>query len=166
MIEYSIELKNNIEKISIYYEKHDTFNFLQKIINFISECINYYIPEKYFVISKEHIYNYTKAALKIWGKDGSEEELNKIKTTYLKIMNEEKSFDKILKNKKEHAVMNCMLWILHNGYDDLENQFVYDFIELFIGELEKVEIKEEWINKSLEKYFNEIIDNGGYGKIK
>jgi hypothetical protein len=33
MIEYSMELKNNIEKIGAYYKKYDAFEFLQKIIN-------------------------------------------------------------------------------------------------------------------------------------
>ena len=53
----------------------------------------------------------------------------------------------------------------YNGYNDLQNQFIYDFIELFIGELEKIEVKEEWINELLEKYFKEIIDKR-YEEIK
>ena len=93
----------------------------------------------------------------IWGKDGSEEELNKLKTIYIMRMSERKPVEKIIKNTKQNAVMNCMLWILPNGRNDPQNQFVYDFIELFVGELEKIEIKEEYINKTLEKYFMEII---------
>jgi hypothetical protein len=71
-------------------------------------------------------------------------------------MIEEKSFEKIVKNKKQNAAMNCMHWILYNGKNDPQNQFVYDFIELFVKELEKMEMHEDYINKLLEKYFHGI----------
>jgi hypothetical protein len=157
MIKYSSKLKDEVEKISKYYEKNDTFEFLKKIIGFINECVNNFIRETYFIIPKKYIYNFTKDALKIWEKDGSEEELDKIKTIYLTRMSEQKPIEKIIKNRKQNAAMNCMLWILHNGRNDPQNQFVYDFIELFVEELEKLEIQEEYIDKTLEKYFSEII---------
>jgi hypothetical protein len=72
-------------------------------------------------------------------------------------MNETKSIEKILKNKKENAAMNCMNRILYNGYNDSQNQFKYNFIEQFVEDLEKLEVKEEYIDKSLGKYFEEII---------
>jgi hypothetical protein len=77
VIEYSLELKNKVEKISKYYAENATSEFLQKIIYFINECINCYIPEPYFIIPKKYINTFTKEALKIWEKDGSNEDLNK-----------------------------------------------------------------------------------------
>jgi hypothetical protein len=158
MKEYSMELKNNVEKISKYYEENDTFEVLNKIIKFIEDILNYHIPEKYFVIGKKHIKSYMNEAMKIWEKDGNEKELEKIRKLYLKILNEEKPFEKIMKNKKENAAMNCMISILYNGHNDPQNQFAYDFIELFIKELEVLEIDENIINSLLEKYFNKIVN--------
>ena len=110
MIEYSLKLKNKVEKISKYYEENDTFEFLQKIIGFIDECINDFIPEPYFIIPKKYIYIILqKRHWIIWGKDGSEEELNKLKTIYIMRMSERKPVEKIIKNTKQNAVMNCML---------------------------------------------------------
>ena len=48
--------------------------------------------------------------------------------------------------------------MLYNGYKDQENIFVYDFLKLFILELEKIEIEEKYINETLKKYFKEIIE--------
>ena len=51
MTEYSHELRETIRKICNYYEKHDDFTFLQKIMHFKMEGIEY-IDDKYFVLSK------------------------------------------------------------------------------------------------------------------
>lgn len=88
MHEYSVELKNNIEKICDYYAENETFDFLRKIIDFMMECVSYYIPEKYFVIPKKYIATFTKDAMKIWEKDGQEKELSQIRALYMNRMTE------------------------------------------------------------------------------
>ncbi|MDH6355616.1 hypothetical protein M2132_001961 [Dysgonomonas sp. PH5-45] len=158
MNEYSVELRDNIEKICDHYAKNETFDFLQRIIYFMMECLTYHIPEKYFLISKKYIAVFIKDALKIWKEGGQEKELSKIRTIYINRMTETKPLGKIQKNKKENAVMNCMQWVLYNGLNDSQNQFAYDFLELFINELKIVEVKEEHIKNSLCKYFEEIIN--------
>lgn len=158
MNEYSTGLRDNVEKICDYYANNETFEFLQRIIYFITECVTYYIPEKHFVIPKKYIAAFIKNALEIWEEDGQEKELSKIRTIYMHRMTEIKPLEKIQKNKKENAVMNCMQWILYNGQNDSQNQFAYDFLELFINELKIIEVKEEYIKNSLGKYFEEIIN--------
>ena len=154
MNKYSLELKTEVKKIIDYYEQNDNFEFLQKIMKFFYEIIKNYIPEDYFIIPKKCICSFTRNALEIWEKNGSEEELSELWKKYLLILSEKKLSKE--RNKKEEAACNCMLSILYNGHDDPQNQFVHDFIELFIYELERMEIKEEYVRKTLEKYFKEI----------
>jgi hypothetical protein len=154
-MKYSNELMENVERISNYYENHDTFDFLQKIIFFMIECIIYHVPEQYFIISTTYISNYIKNSLKIWERDGSESELTKVGLEYNKKIRKIKTFKEM--NRKEYGAWGCIQSILYNGYNDPTNQFVYDFIELFIKHLETLEIDEKYIKLLLEKYFKKII---------
>ena len=156
--EYSKEITDKVSRICEYYERHNDFQFQRKIIMFMIEVIEYCIPEKYFVTSKKHIHFYIQEALQIWKNGGSEEELNKIKLEYINSISREKPLEKVLENKKENAVMNCMAGVLHNGHDDLTNQFRYDFLELFINELEILNIgREQYINELLDKHFSDLL---------
>jgi hypothetical protein len=158
MAKYSKKLSKEIDRIIEYYEEHDNFNFLQKIVKFMAEGIEY-IDEKYFIISKEQIKYFVTEAMKIWEKDGSPEKLKRINVEYTNKLSEIKPFREILENKEEKSAMNCVLCILENGHDDPTNQFVYDFIELQIFDLEKLNIEEKIIKELMEKYFGEIIGN-------
>jgi hypothetical protein len=158
MPKYSKELHKNIDRIIEYYEEYDNFKFLQRIIKFITEGIEY-IDEKYFVILKYQIKYFVSEAMKIWENDGSPEKLKNINIEYINKLNEIKPFEEILKNEKEKAAMNCVLCILDNGHDDPTNQFVYDFIELQMFDLEKLNVEEKIIKELMEKYFGEIIGN-------
>ena len=164
MIEYSIELINNVEKIIRYYEKYveenDNFDLLQNIIKFMMECINNYIDDQYFVIPKNIIQGYMNEAIKTWDRCFSEKEINKFKIGYITKINELEQMLRKINEKEEEkwATKKCVLWMLYNGYKDQENIFVYDFMKLFILELEKIEIEEKYINETLEKYFKVIIE--------
>ena len=156
MTEYSKELYEKVDSIIEYYEKHDNYNFLLKIIKCMVEGIEF-IEEKYFIITKDEIKCFIKEAIKIWENDGSPEKLGKLNVEYTNKLSKIKPFKKILENEKERAAMNCILCILSNGHDDPRNQFVYDFIELQINELEKLNVEEKIIKELLNKYFEEII---------
>jgi hypothetical protein len=155
---YSKELHENIDCIIEYYEEHDNFKFLQKIIKFMAEGIEY-IDEKYFVISKHQIKYFISEAMKIWENDGSPEKLKNLNMEYINKLIGIKQFGEIVKNKGEKSAMNCVLCILENGHDDPSNQFVYDFIELQIFDLEKLNIEGKIIKELMGKYFGEIIEN-------
>lgn len=64
-MKYSKELMKNVERISTYYEEHDAFMILRRIIFFMIECINYYVPKQHYIIPEEYIHNYITEALKI-----------------------------------------------------------------------------------------------------
>jgi hypothetical protein len=83
--------------------------------------------------------------MKIWETDGSNKELQNIKLAYPKNIEKIKPKNKIYTNKEKESVINCMLFILTNMYDDHVNQFVYDFFELYIGNLERLNVKEKYI---------------------
>ena len=153
---YKLAPRSVAEKISEYYEEHDNFQFLQTIINFMIETIEY-IDDKYFILPKEKINHYIYQAKKIWENDGNAEKLNQLNKLFTKDLTANKPFKEILNNKEERSAMNCVLGILSNGHDDPTNQFVYDFIELHIADLEILNIEENIINNLLEKYFSEAI---------
>ena len=54
MTEYSEKLYKKVDSIIEYYEKHDNFNFLLKIVKCMVEGIEF-IDEKYFIITKGEI---------------------------------------------------------------------------------------------------------------
>ena len=154
MTEYSHELRETIRKICNYYEEHDDFTFLQKIMYFNMEGIEY-IDDKYFVLSKHIINKYLNDAKIIWEIDGNARKLESLKKLYLNEF-QEGLFEEIY-NKKEGSAMLCILRVLYNGHDDPTNQFTYDFLWVFINELEKLNVEECKIKRLIEKYFKEII---------
>jgi len=153
---YSKEVIDKVSKICEYYEEHDDFYFLQKITMFMVNIIEYHIPEKYFVIPKKFIHHFVKEAMKIWENDGSAEKLAKLNVEYTSRLVEVKPFMNILKDKKERAAMNCMLGILSNGHDNPTNQFIYDFLELFIYELEILNVREKYVRELLDQHFPDL----------
>lgn len=153
---YSNKLNENIGKICSYYEKYDNFKTLQKIILFMVEATNY-IDEKYFLLDKQDIEHYINEGKKIWMKEGNEKNLAELNVSFMRKVLKIKSYRKILENKMEHSATECILSILYNGYDDPQNQFIYDFLELYIANLETLNIEEEKVKKLLKKHFNEII---------
>jgi hypothetical protein len=155
-VEYSKEIIDKISRICEFYEKYNGFKIHQKIAMFMAEVVRYHIPDKYYVTSKKHIEFYLQKALQIWEKDGSAEELDKVKIEYINSINREKPLEKVLKNKKENAAMNCVVGILYNGRADLTNQFVYDFLELFVNDCEVLDIREQYISELLDKYFSHL----------
>lgn len=82
--------------------------------------------------------------------------MDKIKIEYINSINREKPLENVLKNKKENAAMNCVVGILYNGRADLTNQFVYDFLELFVNDCEVLDIREQYISELLDKYFSHL----------
>ena len=149
--EYSKEITDNVCKISEYYKEHDDFLFQRRIIMFMIDVIENYIAEKYFVISKKMIHSFITEAIEIWENDGSDERLGKLNVMYIRRFQEVKPFDK--RNPRERAAMDCMLGVLSNGHDDPTNQFVYDFLELFISSLEVLNVREKYVRELLNKHF-------------
>ena len=159
---YSQVLKNKVEKICKHYEENDSFDFLQQIIRFMADCIEHYIAEKKFVLSKKYIHSYITEAMEIWENDGSAEKLHELSVLYHNVLKEAMPYEKILKHKILNASNNCVEWILYNGHDDPQNQFVYDFLEIYIDNLTTLKMEEKHINFLLEKYFEGVItDNDG-----
>jgi hypothetical protein len=156
MMGYSDELNRIVEKICEYYEENDNLQFLRKIIYFEIEAIEY-VDENYFIVSKDIVNKYINGAKIIWDLDGDAKKLRSLYLLYEKELGGIKDFGKILENNEECAAMYCVLHILSNDHDDPTNQFVYEFLELFVGRLKTLNVEENKIRILLEKYFKEII---------
>lgn len=156
-MEYTKNLWKKIEKVYDYYEHHDTIDFLQRIMAFIDECLDF-IDEPLFLIPKTEINDFRNRARRIWTDNGSAEKLELLRKEYDQLIGTIKPFEELLKTRKEYAVFGAVGWYLSNYHDNPANQFTHDFIELFISELQRAGIAEEEIEKKLTQHFKGIID--------
>jgi hypothetical protein len=156
MTKYSKKLHESIDIINETYLENGNLYFLQNIMMFFAEGIEY-IDEHYLVVSKEYVKNIVNKAQEIWANGGENEKLEKLNTTYTKELNEIKPFKNILKNKEERAAMDCVLTVLSNSFDSAKEWLAYDFIESYLLNMETLNIEEDTIKILLKKYFGEII---------
>jgi hypothetical protein len=167
MITYSNELKENIEKISSYYlwVEADEFTFLQKIMAFMYEGINH-IEETYFILPKEEVKSFVDKGMRIWENNGNETELEKLRKLHSEKVDKIKPVK--LMSSEEAAAYFCIWWFLYNGRDDHSNYYWNDFIELFIENMETLNVEENFINKLYKKYFGDKLEeiNKNWEEVK
>jgi len=154
---YSNQLNKKIEKICDYYENHDDLAFLQRIMAFIDDCMDL-IDEKLFLLPETEVNAFRELARKVWMQDGSEQKLDAIGLDYQNRVFQIKPFQEIVQIENERAAFDAIGWYLSNYNDDPTNQFVYDFLELFVSSLNSAGVDEELVENSTNKHFHDIIE--------
>ena len=156
-MKYSNQLNKNIEKIYDYYENHDSLEFLQRIMTFIDDCIDL-IDEELFLLPKTEVNAFRESARKVWIEDGSAQKLSAIELEYQNRVFQIKPHRELMEIKKEYAAFRAVGWYLSNYHDDPTNQFVHDFIELFVSDLANAGVAEKMVENAVARHFHDVVE--------
>jgi len=152
---YSKTLMDKIETIYIYYEEHDCLAVLQRIMLFIRNCIEL-IDETLLPIDSDELNQLKSRAREILQDDASPEKLNAIGFEYQNKVFSVKPFKELILDKQSFATFRAFGYYFSNHHNDPTNQFVHDFIELFVDNLHELEIPERFVEKIADELFGDI----------